>query len=270
MGKRVERIAIKRVPWFATNSEGGAQFLVRTLGAPAKRVRVIHNLVQLAPPRMDRTGWRRELGLSDDAFVACMIANLSKHKDHATLLRAWRHFLNNWDAKGRSAVLLLAGRYDVSPETLKALAFDLDLGKNVRFMGQVQDVTGLLSAVDLAVLSSPSEGTPNSALEAMAQGLAVVGTDNPGMRETLGTGGEEYLSPVGDAESLANQILRQASDSSLRALVGSMNRKRIEKEFHPHIAGNQMVSLILEGLQESEPRPSNLTPKMQGTSPTNY
>lgn len=251
LGLRAERLAVRRVPWFTANSQAGAEFLTGTLGAPPDRVRVIHNGIQLDSPQLDRTAWRRSIGLHDDAFTACMVANLTKFKDHATLLRAWRLVVDRLEAEGRSGVLLLAGRFDETHDSAKALAFDLDLGKSVRFLGSVRDVSGLLAAVDLAVLSSPSEGSPNGVLEAMALGLAVVGTDNPGMREVVGPGGYQFLAPPGDAEALANRILRLATNSSLRAEVGSGNYLRIEREFNPRLTCQQMVSLIIEGMQDS-------------------
>jgi glycosyltransferase involved in cell wall biosynthesis len=266
VGERIEHMAVRRVPWFATNSEGGAEFLVRTLGAPAERVRVVQNIIKLAPAKTDRAGWRVRLGLGDDTFAACMVANFNQYKDHLTLLRAWRYVLDCLEAEGRSGVLLLAGRFDKRADGVKALAFDLHLGNKVRFLDQVDDVTGLLSAVDLAVLSSPSEGSPNGVLEAMAAGLAVAGTDNPGMRGALGPDGYRFLAPAQDPEALANRIMQLASDSSLRAQVASANRLRIENEFNWRRAGRQMASLIIDGLQAGKSRVSKSVPTSPRTS----
>jgi glycosyltransferase involved in cell wall biosynthesis len=260
VGVRAERLAVRRVPWFTANSRIGAEFLTGTLGAPPDRVRVIHNGIQLASPQLDRAAWRSSLGLRDDAFTVCMVANLTKFKDHTTLLRAWRLVVDELENQGRSGVLLLAGRFDQTHDHLKALAFDLNLGKSVRFLGSVKDVSGLLAAVDLAVLSSLSESSPNGILEAMAVGLAVVGTDNPGMREVVGPDGCQFLAPPGDAEAFANRILRLATDPSLRAEVGSANALRIEREFNPRRTGQKMVSLIIEGMQDKKADIGNPVP----------
>ena len=250
LSTRIESAAVRRTPWFVANSQAGARFLKQSLGAPPERVRVIHNGIQLAPAQMDRASWRSSLGLKDDTFVACMVANVNSYKDHATLLRAWRHVIDSLEAQGRSAMLLLAGRFVGSTDALKILAFDLELVNQFRFLGPVKDIAGLLAAVDLGVLSSPLESSPNGVLEAMAAGLAVAGTDNSGMREALGREGYQFLSPAGDAEALADRILRLATDSLLRASVGSANRLRVEREFNPRVTGEQMASLIIEGLQE--------------------
>ena len=252
VGERAERSAVKRVPWFASNSEAGAEFLVNTLGAPAERVRVVHNAIRLPPPQMDREEWRRTLGLNADTLAVCMVANLTVNKDHVTMLHAWQHVIGKLNAEGRSAVLLLAGRdTEGALDKLKILAFDLGFGRSVRFLGQVKDVSGLLNAINLCVLSSRSESSPNGVLEAMAAGLAVAGTDNSGIREALGPEGYEYLAPAGDAEALANRILNLITDADLRARIARANKARIEKEFNSDITCREMTSLIIDALEES-------------------
>ncbi len=157
---RWERLAVRLTPWFASNSTHGAEFVIGTLGAPRDRMRVIYNGVE--PPSVggDRATWRNRLGIPDGAFVATMVANLHSFKDHATLLDAWRIVLDRAHS-GDDPVLLLAGRPENTGESLKAQAFDLDLGKSVRFLGAVQDVAGLLAASDCCAFSSQWEGVPN-------------------------------------------------------------------------------------------------------------
>jgi len=250
LGQRAERLAVSRTPWFISNSDHSAKFLIETLGAPAERVRVIHNGVELPPPQSDRAAWRDRLGLSDETFVACMVANLTGYKDHDTLLKAWRHVINNTANAGRSAVLLLAGRLDSLDSThhqTKALAYDLELGKSVRFLGQVQDVSGVLNASDLAVFSSRSESSPNGVLESMAAGLAVVGTDIPGLQAAVGAAGLEFLAPPGDDEALADRILLLQMDPTLRAKLGAENRLLIRREF----SSQQMCERTLEVIRSA-------------------
>ena len=89
---------------------------------------------------------------------------------------------------------MLAGRPEGRRELLEVLARDLGLGERVRFVGDVDDVAGLLGASDVGVLSStPLEGCPNAVIESMAAGLPVVGTDIPGVREALGDEGRPFL-----------------------------------------------------------------------------
>jgi glycosyltransferase involved in cell wall biosynthesis len=252
-----EKLAIRFTRNFVANSKLGADFLVKTLGVNPKQVNVIYNGVELKARQWDRTQWREYLGVTDDCFLACMVANLHEFKDHTTLLKAWRIVVDRLRSMNRDAVLLLAGAFYGSQFNVKALAFDLKLGKSVRFLGGVKDVSGLLGAVDLGIHSSVNEGVPNGVLECMAAGLAVTGTDYDGIREALGEEGRKFLAPPFDAEALADQIMVLALNPELRRKAGAANRHRIETEFPPQKMHQKMVSLIEQNLQNSSRTLSN-------------
>ena len=223
--------AVERTSHFISNSEAGARFLIDKLGVAEAKVTVIPNGVETVAPEADRRAWRELLAVDDHAFVACMVANLHLNKDHATVLRAWRKVVNEVTANGRAAVLVLAGRHDGAYESLASLASELQLNENVRFAGPVADVRGLLSAADVSVFSSRSEGCPNAVLESMAAGLPVAGTDIKGIRDLVGPVGRQFLAPVGDADLLAKVLLKMAKNPLMCERAGDFNRVRVENNF---------------------------------------
>jgi len=219
------------------------------------KIKMINNGVHLRPAEADRATWRKSLALSPSATAACMVANLHSGKDHTTLLKAWRQVLDGHPRTSEPPVLLLAGHsYGSAAEELEALALDLDLGKSARFLGEVRDITGLLTAVDIGVFSSRSEGCPNGVLECMASGLPVAGTDIPGLRQALGPDGYEFLAPPGDPGTLAKHILRFIADRDLRERAGARNRERIERDFSPQRMAQQTASILGTALQEKASR----------------
>ena len=226
----IER-AVKRTSHFISNSEAGARFLIDKLGVSEALVTVIPNGVETVAADSDRQAWRERLSVDDRAFVACMVANLHLNKDHATVLRAWRKVVNEFSSNGRAALLVLAGRHDGAYESLASLATELQIDDNVRFAGPVSDVRGLLSAADVSVFSSRSEGCPNAVLESMAAGLPVAGSDIKGIRDVVGSGGAQFLAPVGDADSLAEILLKMATNPELCARVGAENRERVKDKY---------------------------------------
>lgn len=248
MGQKLELRASRQIPCFVSNSQHGANFLFQTLGVNPNQIKVIHNGVDLAKPSWDRMTWRKHLNVDENCFLVCMVANLTDFKDHATLLRAWRLIIDKLAINNNQAILLLAGRFDITHKSLKTLAFDLNLGKTVKFLGKVDDISGLLNAIDLCVHSSNFEGCPNSVLECMAAGLPVVGTDIPGIREAVGVDNYQFLVPLGDAECLANRIIEFVLNSELHTKVGSINSQHIEKEFNPQRMCKETVELISRGL----------------------
>lgn len=248
IGTMYEPWAVRQTPWFITNSVHGARFLTEELKADSKRVRVIRNGVELGEPESDRRQWRDRLNVADGCFLACMVANLHQHKDHATLLRAWKLVLVRLQSAGRSAALLLAGRFDNTHESLKALTADLEISAGVKFLGAVKDIPGLLSSVDVGVFSSCTEGSPNGLLECMAAGLAVAATDIPGIREAVGQDGQPFLAAQGDAQTLADHILKLAMSPALRARLGEANRRRIMQEFNPRRMCEETSEIIIGGV----------------------
>jgi glycosyltransferase involved in cell wall biosynthesis len=245
---KYERRAIRQASCFVANSGHVAEYLQTELGVAPDRIRVVRNGIELPEPGSDRKTWRDRLNLGADSFLACMVANLHENKDHATLLRAWRVVVDRMESTGPSAVLLLAGHFGATHEALKALAFDLRLADNVRFLGQVSDVSGLLHAVDLGVFSSRSEGSPNGVLECMAAGLAVVATDIPGVREALGVESDSVLVPVADAEAMADAILRISAEAETRRALGDANRRRAEDDFNPRRMCEDTFAILQNGL----------------------
>jgi len=233
--KRLQRAA-QRTPLFISNSHAGARYLIEKLKVDAAKVRVIPNGIEVAQPQLDRHAWRKRLEIDETSFVACMVANLHANKDHETLLKAWRILVE----KKRNAILVLAGRHYGAHESLVSLTNDLGIADHVRFAGQVTDVAGLLSAVDLGVFSSRSEGCPNGVLECMAAGLAVVGTDIEGIRET----GIQFLAPPGDAEHFAQIVLKLADDPDLRATTGAANQSRIKERYNAKRMCEATASLL--------------------------
>jgi glycosyltransferase involved in cell wall biosynthesis len=228
----LERSAVAGTDAFVANSPGGAAFLQRQYGIPVATVGLIPTGVELPAPQLDRHAWRRRLGTDGSALIACMVANLSRRKDHATLLRAWAAALATRTSLPRRPLLVLAGRFDDAHAGIEMLIRDLGLAGSVVLAGEVSDIAGLLGACDLALFSSLSEGCPNGVLEAMAAGLPVAASDIPGIRHAFGGGlATDLLAPSGDAGALAWAIGRLLDDARLREERGLANREHVQRRF---------------------------------------
>jgi glycosyltransferase involved in cell wall biosynthesis len=238
----LEQWAVRLARCFVSNSTAGADFLATTFALPRDGIRIIPNGVELAPPEADRFEWRSRLGLSSDQFVACMVANITSAKDHATLIRAWRLVVDQLPE--RRPVLLLAGTLTAAASSHQALAEQMQLRNHIRFLGTVNDIAGLLGGADLGVFSSAREGCPNGVLECMAAGLAVVATDIPGTRDALGSEACDQFVPVGDPIAMAERIVTLGRDVALRHVLGLANQSRIHREFSPERMYQDMLRLI--------------------------
>jgi glycosyltransferase involved in cell wall biosynthesis len=248
VGRFAEKWAIRHMPLFVSNSQHGASFLSSVMGADRKSVFVVRNGINLPPPAMPRDDWRRAHDLPQEQFVACMVANIHRFKDHNTLIRAWAIVVAKLESRGIRSTLLLAGRADETVRLLKATISELGIERAVCLLGPVSDVSSLLNAVDVGVFSSRLEGCPNAVLEYMAARLAVVATDIPGVREAIGSDGEQFLASVGDAQAIADKIIQLALDPSLRMRQARANQERVQRLFGVPRMCSETASLIAGAL----------------------
>jgi len=136
-----------------------------------------------------------------------------------------------------SALNLLPTQFNLTiigdgPEysNLLSLSKKLHLESRVRFKGHIhpERIASYLSRSDVFLITSKSEGRPNSLLEACACGLPAVGSDIPGVREIIIPDVNGVLFPVGDHKALACQLL-PLRNQSLRFRLGTGGRRLIRE-----------------------------------------
>jgi glycosyltransferase involved in cell wall biosynthesis len=106
---------------------------------------------------------------------------------------------------------------------LESTVSSLNLSEAVTFTGWVRDVAPIYADLDVNVISSLNEGTPVSVIESLAAGCPVVATAVGGLPDLLDHGQLGLLVPSGDAQALADAIVKVLRDppdmSAARALM---------------------------------------------------
>jgi len=92
-------------------------------------------------------------------------------------------------------------------------ARQLGIDKSVHFLGKIESVAPLLAAADLFLLPSNAESFGLSALEALASGTPVVGTNVGGLPEVVRDGETGVLCGVGDVAGMSNAAIELLRDS---------------------------------------------------------
>ena len=115
----------------------------------------------------------------------------------------------------------------------------LGITGRVRFLGERhgEALADLYRNAQFFVLSSDEEGLGIVILEAMASGLPVISTNCGGPATAVVDGETGFLTPVGDADSLAHAIQRLAEHAELRRHMGDAGRKVVERQFSLAAAG---------------------------------
>lgn len=242
----VNRLLIEKRDAVVGVGEAVRQALIHNEGIPEHRVGVIYNGIDLsrfARTSPDRNAVRRELGVKPTDLVLLQVARLDYLKDHATAIRTVQRV-----AQQRPDVhLLLAGE---GPEhsAIEAMVKQQNLGDQVRLLGLRSDVTRLLAAADLFLLTSISEGIPLTVIEAMAAGLPVVSTNVGGVGEVMVDPETGLLAPAGDDAALAAHILRLSADPALSRRMGQKGRERAQalfSEARMHAAYHELYEDLL-------------------------
>lgn len=225
------RLLHRRVDAVVCNAAGIRAELIDE-GVPEQRITIIPNGIDAAmfaatPAR--RSASRRALGLGCDQFVLTAVANLHPYKGHADLLDALAlaaaRLPGDWQ-------LLCAGRdVDGRRTALEAQARRLGIGGHVRFLGNVDDIAGLLAASDIQVHPSLEDALPNSLLEAMAAGLPIVATRVGGIAELVIDGEGGLLVPPGKPAAFAAALVEVSGNPNLAKGMASANRHRAATRF---------------------------------------
>jgi glycosyltransferase involved in cell wall biosynthesis len=107
------------------------------------------------------------------------------------------------------------------------------LGLRDRFVlaGFRADVASYLPHLDLAVLSSTTEGLPVFLLEAFAAGIPIVATAVGGIPEVVEEGKSGYLVPSADPGALAARILDALRNDEFRHALGRHGQERVRRDF---------------------------------------
>lgn len=169
---------------------------------------------------------RSEFGIPPDAPVLGIVARLTRAKDHAMLLRAFRIVRGRYP----DARLLIVGDGELDGE-VRGLARELAMGDSVVFTGARADVPAMLSAMDLFVLSSSTEGLAMTLLEAMAAGLPVVATSVGGNAEAVADDETGVIVPPGDADAFAGAVTGLLADPAAMARMGAAGSERCRRLF---------------------------------------
>jgi L-malate glycosyltransferase len=210
--------------------------------APRARLEVVHNAVDLErfdPRRIDRAAARRRLGVPEPGpALLGVVAQISPWKGQETAIDALRLLrVEGLDAKlllvGGAKFVSAATRYDNEAylARLQTLVVEAGLQDSVSWLGEREDVPGIMRALDVLLLPSWEEPFGRALVEAMALEVPVVATAVGGPREIVEDGREGYVVAPRRPQSWADAIRRVLSSPDRGAAMGRAGRSRVEGEF---------------------------------------
>lgn len=177
-----------------------------------------------AEPR-DGEAFRREVGAAPDEILALFVGRLAPIKRLDVLLEG----VAVARREGAAVRLAIVGDGALRGD-LEARTRALGLIEHVSFCGFRSDLTRIVAAADVAVLSSDNEGTPVALIEAAAAGRPAVSTRVGGVADIV-RGETGLLVAPGDSQALGQALARISADTALRGRMGAAARAHVRDTF---------------------------------------
>ncbi len=198
----------RRADCIIANSTDVAEDIESITGIPLDRIHVINN--PTVAPELFR---QAEEPVDHPWFtpgappVVLGVGRLARQKDFPTLLRAFAKVRARRECR---LVILGEGK---ERNALETLAAELGIREDADFPGYAANPFAYMSRASLFVLCSAWEGSPNVLIQALALGLPSAATDcRGGSRHILADGRYGPLTPVGDPDALAHEMVRTLDD----------------------------------------------------------
>lgn len=227
------------------NSAAGQRYYAER-GFARRRGLVIPNGIdteRFCPDLDARRRIRAEWGIRDNDILIGLVARLDPVKDHATFLRAAALLLVQIPTV--RFVCIGGGAADYR-STLQALAETLGLREHLIWADERNDAPAVQAALDVATLTSVSEGFSNVVAEAMACGVPCVVTDVGDSALIVENTG--IAVPPSNPDALAKgwaTMIARIRNPEDKARIGADVRTRIVTEF----SQTRLTQRTIEALQ---------------------
>lgn len=228
-----DRRSARRTDVVVAVSDPLARHLGDGLVDPAKVV-VIPNGVDARAfaPHPDDGALRAAWGIAPGRPVIVSIGRFDPIKRYDVMVDAFARLRAGHPGPPDAGPVLVIAGEGPDDGLLRQRAVQLGLSDDVlKFPGWIRDVHALHAMATLFSLSSQSEGTSISLLEAMSAGVCPVVTDVGGNGAVLGGGLRHRLVRFGDAAALATAWQAALDDPEARARDAQAARRRVEESY---------------------------------------
>ncbi len=208
------KLGWQRIARFIAVSDHVRTYILENVRADPGKIVVLNNFI--APPGPEKGTFspelsREKLGIGPEEFVIGFVGRLRKVKGCEYLIKALPYLEPPYR-------LLVFGDGDERP-ALERLARDLDVTRQVRFMGWIEDASRVYPLLDVLVLPSLSEASPIVLLEARHAGVPVVCSRIPALCSVVEDRETGLLFEPRNERDLAAKIDCIRRDSALRERI---------------------------------------------------
>jgi glycosyltransferase involved in cell wall biosynthesis len=185
---------------------------------------------------------RMQLGLNETKFVFAFIARKTRDKGAIDVLKAFSAVSKIHP----SAKLLFVGPDESNGEIENSLKFDPELFNNVLNVGQVDNHELYLAISDVLCLPSYREGFGTIVIDAAALGVPTIGSNIPGLVDSIEDGKTGLLFPAGDIDALACIMAEFVENPTKYKKMRLSAKARVDEFFTAELLYDALKALYLE------------------------
>jgi glycosyltransferase involved in cell wall biosynthesis len=226
-------------------SKATKQALVEFENISESSIDVVYNgIAPLAVVQSNVDKLRAELSIPDSHKILGTIARFDPIKNHIMMLKAFEMVIEQHP----NTTLIIVGDGQ-ERKNIEACIKQLNIAKNVILTGYQTKPHNYLALMDIYLLSSFSEGTSMTLLEAMSLGKPCVVTDAGGNPEIVIDGENGYVTPNDNAQKFSEAITNILESTVSINQFGQASKIRFDSHFSEtnmnkqyHYLYNQVIS----------------------------
>ncbi len=201
-------------------SKGVAEMLEKKGFKSEKKIVPLGTNTKVFCPPDNKRAAKEAIGIDPDKLVIGYAGRIGNEKDLATLYRAFGRINRKYNS-----VLLIAG------QDLGGVTKAFESNPKVKLFGATNNIVQYLQAMDVYVLSSLTETTSLSTLEAMSCELPVITTNVGSLKEYIKEGFNGMFFGKGNAYELAKKTDYLLKNEHIRKIMGQNARRTIIDKF---------------------------------------
>lgn len=196
-----------------------------------RKIKVIPPLIPFSESKIPKDELRKKYGFSDNNMIILTLGSIKKIKGSDILLDAFLSSGKEY-VKEKNLKLLYVGDGTMKnklEKKVKNTGFD----RHVKFLGNIpySRVPEMYKLSDIYVIPSLFEGTPVALLEAMFNGLPIIGTNVNGINSLISHKKNGLLFEKGNMEDLEGKIKELVEDKDLSNRLGNVAKNNYSKTY---------------------------------------
>ena len=209
-------------------SKATKQALVDFEFIPESKIQVLYNGIKpLEADEQNTQAIKAELNIPEDAIVLGTVARLDPIKNQTMMIRAFAQA-----AEHNSKLKLMIVGDGEERDKLETLVDELTLRSRVIFTGYNAKPVNHINLMDIFLLSSLSEGTSMTLLEAMSLSKPCIVTNAGGNPEIIEHNLNGLVTENDNADAFAQAIIQLAAEPEQINTMGEAAKQRFEQLFH--------------------------------------